>query len=75
MPERLEREQLILLVEKLNQGAGTEEQADEWLDAVDRSVPTPTSYVSDLILRHDDADALTSAEIVDKALSYKPVCL
>ncbi len=32
MPEKLEREQLVLLAEKIRKGVGTEEQADEWLD-------------------------------------------
>jgi len=75
MTEKLEREQLISLVEQLSQGVGTEEQAGEWLDAIDRSVPAPAGYVSDLIFWHDTPKPLTSAEIVDRALAYKPICL
>ncbi len=75
MSATLNREQLILLVEQLRQGAGTEEQADEWLDTIDGSVPAPNGFVNDLIFWPDSADALTSAEIVDKALDYKPTCL
>ena len=75
MPETLGRGQLIFLTEQIKQGAGTEDQVGEWLDVIDHSVPAPAGYVSDLIFWPDTADPLTSVEIVDRALGYRPICL
>ncbi len=81
MREKLERDRLVLLVEQIRQADGTEEEIDQWLDLVDHSVPSvpaPTGYVSDLIFWPNDygyTEEPSSSEIVDKALSYKPICL
>lgn len=78
MHEKLERDQLILLVERIRQAEGTEEDIDQWLDFINHNVPAPTGYVSDLIFwpnHHGYTEEPSSSEIVDKALAYKPICL
>lgn len=78
MHEKLDRKQLILLVERIKQAQGTEGEIDQWLDRVNQSVPAPVGYVSDLIFwpnLHGYTKEPSSAEVVDKALSYKPICL
>ena len=78
MREKQERDQLIVLVERIKGADGTEEEIGQWLNQVDRSVPAPTGYVSDLIFWPNDhgySQEPSSTEIVDGALSYKPICL
>lgn len=67
----LTRDELIELVNKIMEVKGTEEEIDEWLSMVKRNVPHPN--VSDLIFW--DERELTSIEIVDEALSYKPIII
>lgn len=78
MREKLERDQLILLVERIRRAEGTEDEEDQWLELINQSVPAPTGYVSDLIFWPNDhgyTGELSSQEIIDRALSYKPICL
>lgn len=64
------REELIDLVKDIMNVKGkTEEQINALIDVLEKNVPHPA--VSDLIY-YDD---LTAEEIVDKALSYKPIQL
>ena len=64
------RDELIELVVTIKSvGDRTEEEIDQLIDQLERNVPHPE--VSDLIY-YDD---LTAEEIVDKALSYKPIQL
>ena len=78
MHEALDRSQLIVLVERIRQSEGTEDEIDQWIDAVERNIPAPTGYVTDLIFWSSDygyAGEPSATEIVDKALSYKPIRL
>ncbi len=78
MRESLDRDRLIVLVERIRQSEGTEEEIDQWLDAVEQNIPAPAGYVTDLIFwpsDHGYAGEPSATEIVDKALSYKPICL
>jgi len=78
LDEELNRDQLIRLVERIIRGEGTEDEEDEWLDLIDRSVTAPTGYVSDLIFwsdRQSSSEEPSATEIVDKALVYKSICL
>jgi len=66
----MEREELIKLVVDIMDVKGkTEKQIDELIDVLEKNVPHPA--VTDLIYYED----LTAEEIVDKALSYKPIQL
>ena len=67
MGERLSREQLIELVDKICSGQGTEVESDAYLELVERNVPHPA--VSDLIFWREER--LSPEEIIDAALSYE----
>ncbi len=71
--QKLNRDELITLAEKIRDAAGaSEEENDQLLDLFLDNVPDPNAgnYFFDL-----EYDALTPAEIVDKALGYKPIQL
>ena len=67
----LSRKQLIKLVEKIKNAQGTEKEIDDMIALLGRNVPDPE--VTDLIFWNEEN--LTSEQIVDKALSYKPIIL
>lgn len=71
MYKDLTRKELIDLVEKIKLGDGSEDEITEWLNILADNVPDPN--VSDLIFFSDIE--LSSEEVVDKALSYKPILL
>jgi len=60
---------LIELVQQLMDCSGSEEELDEILVKVKSMVVDP--YISDYIYWSD----LSAEEVVEKALSYKPICL
>lgn len=71
--ERLNREELITLVEKIrNAEGGTEEENDRLLEVFLNNVPDPnaSNYIFEL-----EHETLTAAEIVDRSLSYRPIRL
>jgi len=65
------REELVCLVQRIMHSDGTEAEIDEMVREVEENV----SYtnVSDLIFYPEKE--MTAEEIVDKALSYKPLGL
>lgn len=64
------REELVQLVKDITTSTGkTEEEVNRLIDILEMNVPHPS--VTDLIY-YDD---LTPEQIVDKALSYKPIQL
>ncbi len=67
MTNKLSREELIILVEKIINCEGTEEEIDQMIEIVEKNVPHPE--VSDLIFW--DEEDLSPEQIVDKALNYK----
>ncbi len=69
MENRLSREQLIELVQKIMKAEGTEEELDRWQILLKANVADPE--VSDLIF-YSDVE-LSPEEVVDRALSYKPI--
>lgn len=71
MADKLSREELIKLVEKMCNGEGSDDEISEWIELVEKSVPDPN--VSDLIFWNDEG--LTPEQIVDRALNYKPIKL
>lgn len=64
------KEELIKLVEKIKKCEGTEEEIDAMIKLLERNVPHPE--VSDLIFWDEEK---TPQEIVELALSYKPIIL
>jgi hypothetical protein len=52
----------------------SEEEADSWLDMLDRALGCPTGYVSGLIFWPRQRD-LSADEVVDQALAYRPIAL
>ncbi|MFI0815096.1 e9imm peptide [Streptomyces sp. NPDC021098] len=49
-----------------------EEEADRWLDMLDKGLACPTGYVSGLIFWPPERD-LSADEVVDQALAYRPI--
>lgn len=71
MNNPLSRDELIILVSKIISGEGSESEIDEMLDLLERNVPD--THVSDLIFWSDIE--YSPEEIVNKAMSYKPIIL
>jgi hypothetical protein len=71
MPQKLTREELISLVRKIANSEGTEEEINEWMEVLRRSVPHPA--VSGLIFWPKEPK--TPEQIVDEALAYRPIRL
>lgn len=65
------KEGLIELVRKIMDVEGTEEEIDSMIEVLQRSVPHPE--VSNLIF-FNETD-LTPEQVVEQALSYKPIQL
>ena len=63
------RDEMISLVKTIMNARGSENDIDGAIELLERNVPHPN--VSDLIFYND----LTPEEIVDRALSYKPIQL
>lgn len=66
----MSKEELIKLVEKIMKCEGTEEEIDGMIELLEKNVPHPE--VSDLIFWDRER---TPQEIVELALSYKPIIL
>ena len=66
---KLTREELISLVEKIMKCQGSEEEIDEMIMLLQKNVPDPE--VTNYIFYEEN----TSDEVVDKALAYKPILL
>lgn len=68
---KLNREQLIELVQRIMDGEGSENEQDEWLELLGQQVSHPE--VSNLIFW--DERELTAEQVVDEALNYRPILL
>jgi len=66
----MSKEELIELVEKIKKCEGTEEEIDDMIELLEKNVPHPE--VSDLIFWGEEK---TPQEIIELALSYKPIIL
>jgi len=73
MTQRLSRDELVDLVGKLMRAEGSAVDLEAWLDLIERNVPCPTGYVSDLIFWPPDGQELSAEEVVDRALAYRPI--
>lgn len=65
----MNKEELIDLVEKIMKCEGTEDEIDNMIELLEENVLDP--QVSNYIFKEDN----TPEEVVDKALSYKPILL
>ena len=68
MSDKLTREELVQLVERIQNAQGAEEEIDTMIDRLQASVPHPA--VSDLIFYTDEE--MTAQQIVEVALAYQP---
>lgn len=53
---------------------GSDEEADDLLDRLDRALACPSGYVSGLIF-WPPVRELLAGEVVDQALAYRPIAL
>ena len=65
----MQRKELIELIEKIQRGEGTEEEADNDIDLLCKSVADP--HAANYIFQED----LGAEELVDKILDYKLIKL
>ena len=63
------REELILLVDKIMKCQGSEKEIDEMMELLEKNVIDPE--VSNYIFYEEN----TPEEVIDKALTYKPIIL
>ncbi|WP_433562860.1 hypothetical protein ACQP1O_36350 [Nocardia sp. CA-151230] len=70
---RLDREQLIELVARIQNVEGSGEQLDEWLAQLQDSVADP--HISDHIFWDFSDPPSPPEQIVDRALAYRPIVL
>ncbi len=71
----MSRNEAVALVQRIMDADYTsEEEADGWLDMLDRALACPTGHVSDLIFCPPERDP-AAAEVVDQALAYRPIAL
>ena len=68
---QLSREELIVLVKKIMEAAGTEEEHQNNINLLRQQVADPK--VTDYI--YWSKKEMTAEEVVDKALQYKPIIL
>ena len=76
MQDKLDKDQLIRLVEKIMRSEGTLEELEAWLRIVEENVPDP--QVSDLIYWPEQnglGETPTAEHIVERALQYKSIQL
>lgn len=69
MARRLTREEMIDIVGALQRGEGDDDQASDWTESLNLSVPHPS--ITDLIF-FSERD-MTAEEIVDEALAYRSI--
>ncbi|MGW3346825.1 hypothetical protein ACWDA3_26235 [Nonomuraea rubra] len=75
MSAHLNRAEAISLVQRIMDGEyGDERELDGWLEKMGRSLVCPSEYVSDLIFWPGGTE-LTAEQVVDQALSYRPIAL
>lgn len=70
-PAKLNREQLIALVQKIKEAKGTEEDQERHIALLRQAVldPKVTDYI------YWSKEELTAEQVVDKAVAYRPILL
>jgi hypothetical protein len=72
IPVKLSREELIVIVQKLFDGVGEEEESCRWVQMFEDNVCHPSG--SDLIF-YPEQEFESAEQLVDFALAYKPIAL
>ena len=72
-PEPASRAELVAIVQRIMDADGTEDEIDGMIDFVDSRVPHPEWM--NLIFWPPGGKELTAEEVVEQALSYKPILL
>ncbi|MDW6057043.1 bacteriocin immunity protein [Streptomyces sp. FXJ1.4098] len=71
----MSRAEAVALVQRImDADYASEEEADNWLDMLDRALACPAGHVSGLIFRPPERE-LSADEVVDHALAYRPIAL
>lgn len=69
------RDEAVRLVQQIMDGDyANDGEAARWLERLDRGFGCPSGYVSDLIFVHI-AEEPTAAQVVDRAMAYRPIAL
>jgi hypothetical protein len=69
MPEKLSKDELVVLVGKIQRGEGSEAEITAMLEVLADSVPDPD--VADLVY----CEGMSAEEVVELAFKYKPISL
>ena len=64
----MERDEAIVVVQRLMAGGYTDDEANGWLDRLERELVCP--HISDLIFWPDEP--LSAVDVVDRAIAYRP---
>ncbi|MFB7568907.1 e9imm peptide [Streptomyces sp. NPDC056165] len=71
----MSRAQAVALVQRImDADYASEEEMDNWLDMLDRTLACPTGHVSDLIFWPPERE-LSADKVVDRALAYRSIAL
>ncbi|MFJ6919456.1 e9imm peptide [Streptomyces sp. NPDC101133] len=71
----MSRAEAVVLVQRImDVNYASDDEADAWLDKLDRALACPSGHVRDLIFWPPERE-LSADEVVDQALAYRPVAL
>ncbi|MFK4272578.1 e9imm peptide [Streptomyces milbemycinicus] len=71
----MSRAEAVALVQRImDADYASEEEADSWLDMLDRALACPAGHVSGLIFWPPERE-LSADEVVGRALAYRPIAL
>ncbi|ADI12937.1 hypothetical protein SBI_09819 [Streptomyces bingchenggensis BCW-1] len=71
----MSRAEAVALVQRImDADYASEEEADSWLDTLDRALACPAGHVSGLIFWPPERE-LSADEVVDHSLAYRPIAL
>ncbi|MFF8683170.1 bacteriocin immunity protein [Streptomyces sp. NPDC015237] len=71
----MSRAEAVVLVQRImDADYASDDEADGWLDSLDRALACPSGHVSDLIFWPPQRE-LTADDVVARALAYRPVAL
>ncbi|MCC5481241.1 e9imm peptide [Streptomyces barringtoniae] len=71
----MSRAEAVALVQRIMQADyASNDEVDGWLDRLDRALACPSGHVSGLIFWPAERE-LSADEVVDQALTYRPITL
>ncbi|WP_406376219.1 bacteriocin immunity protein [Streptomyces sp. NBC_00647] len=71
----MSRAEAVALVQRVMRADhASDEEADAWLERLDRALACPSGHVCDLIFWPPERE-LSAEEVVDQALAYRPIAL